>query len=74
VPQEFLATAAERGTFPWWVAQHAKTVDGLALVVGKGHDRFYDPDRLYVRLTLPSAPHTFKVVLGWRDHNNRGTR
>jgi hypothetical protein len=74
VSQEFLANAVDRGTFPRWVAQHAKTVDGMAFVVGEGHDRFYDPDRLYVLITLPSEPHTFKVVIGWRDHNNRGTR
>jgi hypothetical protein len=72
VSQLFLANAVDRGTLPRWVAQRAKTVDGMAFVVGKGYDRFYDPDRLYVRTTLPSAPHTFKVVIGWRDRNNRG--
>jgi hypothetical protein len=74
VPQEFLANAADQGTFPRWVAQRAKTVDGMAFVVGKGRSKFYDPDRLYGLITLPSEPHTFKVVIGWRDHNNRGTR
>ena len=74
VSQLLLANAGDRGTFPRWVAQRAKTVDGMAFVVGKGYDRYYAPDRLYVRTTLPPEPHTFKVVIGWRDHNNRGTR
>jgi hypothetical protein len=72
VSQEFLANAVDRGTFPQYVAQRAKAVDGMSLVVGEGHDTFYDPDRLYVLLKLPPEPHTFKVVVGWRDHDNRG--
>jgi hypothetical protein len=72
VSQLFLANAVDRGTFPQYVAQHAKAVDGLSLLVGEGHDTYYDADRLYVRLTLPPEPHTFKVVVGWRDHDNRG--
>ena len=70
--QDFLANAADRGVFPQYVTQHAKPVDDMSFVVGQGHDRFYDPDRLYVLITLPPEPHTFKVVIGWRDHNNRG--
>ena len=72
VSQDFLANAVDRGTFPQYVAQRAKAVDGLSLLVGEGHDTFYDPDRVYVLLTLPPDPHTFKVVVGWRDHDNRG--
>jgi len=45
------------------VAQRAKAVDGLSLVVGEGHDTVYDPDRLYVLLKLPPEPNTFKVVV-----------
>jgi hypothetical protein len=71
VSQLFLANAADRGTLPRWVAQRAKAVDGMALVVGQGYDRYYAPDRLYVLLKLPPAPHTFKVVVGWRDHDDR---
>jgi hypothetical protein len=70
--QDFLANAVDRGTFPQYVAQRAKTVDGMSFVVGQGHDTFYDADRLYVLITLPPEPHTFKVVVGWRDHSNRG--
>jgi hypothetical protein len=72
VSQDFLANAVDRGTFPQYVAKRAKAVDGMSLVVGQGHDTFYDPDRLYVLLKLPPEPHTFKVVLGWRDHDDRG--
>ena len=72
VSQDFLANAVDRGTFPQWVAQHAKAVDGMSLLVGQGHDTFYNPDRVYVLLKLPPEPHTFKVVVGWRDHDNRG--
>ena len=69
----YLANAADRGTFPSWVAQHAKAEGGMSLVVGRGYDTFYAPDRVYVLLKLPPEPHTFKVVIGWKDHNNRGT-
>jgi len=72
VSQDFLANAVDRGTSPQYVAQHAKPVDGMSLVVGEGHNTFYDPDRVYVLLKLPPDPHTFKVVVGWRDHDNRG--
>jgi hypothetical protein len=71
--QAFLANAVDRGTFPQWMARRAKAVDGMSFVVGQGHDTVYDPDRLYVLLTLPPQPHTFKVVVGWRDHDDRGS-
>jgi hypothetical protein len=73
VANDFLANAIDRGIFPQYVAQRAKPVDGMSFVVGQGHDTFYDPDRLYVLLKLPSDPHTFRVVVGWRDHDNRGS-
>ena len=72
VSQDFLATAVDRGTFPQYVAQRAKAVDGMSLVVGEGHDTYYT-DRLYVLVKLPPEPHTFKVVIGWRDHDDRGS-
>jgi hypothetical protein len=71
VSQALLATAVDRGTFSQYVAQRAKAVDGMSLMVAEGHDRFYDPDRVYVLLKLPPEPHTFKVVVGWRDYDNR---
>jgi hypothetical protein len=72
VSQLFLANAVDRGTFPQYVAQHAKAVDGMSLVVGQGYDTYYAPDRVYILIKLPPEPHTFKVVIGWRDHDNRG--
>jgi hypothetical protein len=39
-------------------------------VVGEGDNPRYDPDRLYVLLKLPPEPHTFKVVVGWKDRGN----
>jgi hypothetical protein len=71
VSQDFLANTVDRGTFPQYVAQRAKAVDGMSLVVGEGHDRLYDPDRVYLLLKLPLESHTFKVVVGWRDHDDR---
>jgi hypothetical protein len=62
VSQSFLANAVDRGTFPQYVAQRAKAVGGMSFVVGQGHDTVYDPDRLYVLLTLPPQPHTFQTV------------
>jgi hypothetical protein len=67
VTEEFLANAVDRGTFPQWVAQHAKAVDGMSFVVGQGDNPEYDPDRVYIVLKLPSQPHTFQAVIGWQD-------
>jgi hypothetical protein len=67
VSQDFLANAVDHGTFPQWVAQHAKAVDGMSLVVGQGDNPFYDPDRVYIVLKLPPQPHTFQAVIGWQD-------
>jgi hypothetical protein len=72
VSQTFLANAVDRGTFSQYVAQRAKAIDGMSVVVGQGHNTLDDPDRLYVLLKLPPEPRTFKVVIGWRDHDNRG--
>jgi hypothetical protein len=67
VSQNFLANAVDRGTFPQYVAQHAKAVDGMSFVVGRGDNPDYNPDRVYITLTLPPQPHTFKAVIGWQD-------
>jgi hypothetical protein len=71
VAQEFLANAVDRGTFPQWVAQHAKAVDGMSFVVGQGDNPQYDPDRVYIILKLPAQPHTFQAAIGWQDRGNR---
>ena len=76
VPQvsyDFLANAVDRGTFTSWVAQHAKALNGMSLVIGQGRHRIYNPDRVYVSLRLAAEPRTYKVVIGWRDNNDRGT-
>jgi hypothetical protein len=76
VPQvstDFLANAADQGTFPTWMAANAKSMNGMSLAVGQGHNRFHNPDRVYVLLRLPAEPRTYKVVIGWRDHSDRGT-
>jgi hypothetical protein len=67
VSEDFLANAVDRGTFPQWVAQHAKAVDGMSFVVGQGDNPEYDPDRVYIVLKLPPQPHTFQAVIGWQD-------
>jgi hypothetical protein len=67
VTEEFLANAVDRGTFPQWVAQHAKAVDGMSFVVGQGDNPEYQPDRVYITLKLPPQPHTFQAVIGWQD-------
>jgi len=70
VSQDFLANAVDRGTFPQWVAQHAKAVDGMSFVVGQGDNPQYDPDRVYITLKLPAQPHTFQTAIGWQDRGN----
>jgi hypothetical protein len=70
VAQDFLANAVDRGTFPQYVAQHAKAVDGMSFVVGQGDNPRYDPDRVYIVLKLPPQPHTFQTVIGWQDRGN----
>ena len=69
VSQDFLANAADRGTFPQYVAQHAKAVDGMAFVVGQGDDPQYNADRVYITLKLPAEPHTFQATIGWKNND-----
>jgi hypothetical protein len=71
VSYDFLANAADRGTFATWLQQHAKPVGGMYSVVGRRNEVFTSADRVYMLLTLPPAPHTFKVVIGWKDHDDR---
>jgi hypothetical protein len=71
VSKEFLANAADHGTYAAWVQQHAKAIGGMYLVIGRRNEVFTSVDRVYMLLTLPPAPHTFKVVIGWKDHDDR---
>jgi hypothetical protein len=73
VSYDFLANAVDQGTFPGWLAQRAKAMNGVSIVVGKGHNPFYNPDRVYVVIELPPEPHTYKLVIGWMDRDNRRT-
>jgi hypothetical protein len=74
VDDDFLANAVDRGTFPQWLVQHATPIDGLSLVVGQSNNEDYLPYRVYAVVQLPPEPHTYKLVISWRDHNsNRGT-
>jgi len=73
VSQNFLANAADRGTFVTWMQQHAEPIGGVNLVVGRRNEIFTSADRVYMLLTLPAAPHTFKVAVGWKDYDDRGT-
>jgi hypothetical protein len=74
VSEDFLANAVDRGTFPQWLAQHAQPIDGLSLVVGQGDNPYDRPDRVYAVVKLPPEPHTYKLVIGWADHSNRGEK
>jgi len=73
VSQNFLANAADRGSFVTWMQQNAKSIGGMNLVVGRRNEVFTTTDRVYMLLTLPPEPHTFKVVVGWKDYDDRGT-
>jgi hypothetical protein len=48
-------------------------IDGLSLVVGQGNGPYYRPDSVYAVVKLPPEPHTYKLVIGWRDRSNSGT-
>jgi hypothetical protein len=71
VSKDFLANAADRGSFVAWLQQRAKPVGGMYLAIGRRHEVFASVDRVYMLLTLPPEPHTFKVVIGWKDYDDR---
>jgi hypothetical protein len=73
VSYDFLANAVDQGTFPNWIAQNVPSLRGMSLAIGQGRHRFYNPDRLYIVLKLAAEPRTYQVVIGWRDHSDRGT-
>ncbi len=75
VPQvsyDFLANALDEGSFPTWMAENARSLNGMSIVIGHGANRFNYPDRVYVVLKLAAEPRTYKVVIGWRDNKDRG--
>lgn len=73
VSKDWIASAADRGTFVPWLQERAIAVGGMYFVVGRRNEVFTSGDRVYMLLTLPPEPHTFKVVIGWRDYDDRGT-
>jgi hypothetical protein len=48
---DFLANTVDRGTFTNWVDQHARALDGMSLIVGRGREGWGAADRLYAYLT-----------------------
>jgi hypothetical protein len=71
VSYDFLANAIEQGSFPSWMAQNAKSLNGMSIAVGQGRNRHNYPDRVYVVLKLAPEPRTYKVVIGWRHTKDR---
>ena len=71
VSNDFLANAADRGNFVTWLQERAKPIGGMYLAIGQRHDKFKSVDQVYMLITLPPEPHTFKVVIGWKDHDDR---
>jgi hypothetical protein len=71
VSNAFLANAADRGNFVAWLQERAMPVGGMYLAVGQRHEKVASVDRVYMLITLPPEPQTFKVVIGWRDYDDR---
>jgi hypothetical protein len=65
------SSAADRGNFVTWLQQRANPIGGMYLAIGQRHDKFTSVDRGYMVIALPPEPHTFKVVIGWKDHDDR---
>ena len=72
VAYDYLANAVAQGTFTPWLEQNAKAINGMSVVVGRGHSFVEHPDRVYTVLKLPPEPRTFRVVIGWRNHRQGG--
>jgi hypothetical protein len=73
VPKDFLANAVDQRTFVTWLQQNATPVGGVSFVIGRRNEVFTSSDRLYLLITPPPEPHTFKVVVAWRDYDKRGS-
>jgi hypothetical protein len=72
VARPYLANAVDQGTFVSWLQHRAQAIDGMRLAVGRRYETFTSTDWVYMLITPPPQPHTFKVVIGWRDHSDRG--
>lgn len=73
VSYHFIANAVDRKTFAGWMERTAKAINGISVVVGRSGNVYYKPDWVYVLLKQPPEPRTFKLVIGWQDHDDRGT-
>jgi hypothetical protein len=71
VPSVFLANAADRGTFVTWLQERAAPVGGMYVAVGQRYEKIASVDRVYLLITLPPEPRTFKAVIGWKDYDDR---
>ena len=72
VSYDYIAHAVDRGSFTGWLARHAKAINGVSVVVGRGRDKVNYPDRVYMTIKLPPQPRTFKLVIGWEHHEENG--
>jgi hypothetical protein len=72
VADDYLANAVTQGTFTHWLEQNAQALNGMSVVVGRGGSVVEQPDRVYAVLTLPPEPHTFRLVIGWRNLRRGG--
>jgi hypothetical protein len=72
VADEYLANAVAQGTFTQWLERNAQALHGMSVVVGRGRSVVEQPDRVYAVLTLPPAPRTFRLVIGWRYQRRGG--
>ena len=72
VSVNFIANAVDQKTFVPWLQERAQSTGGMAFAVGRRNEFFTTVDRVYMLLTLPPESYTFKVVVGWKDHSDRG--
>jgi hypothetical protein len=72
VANDYLAHAVAQDTFTQWLEQNTQARNGMSVVVGRGGSVVEQPDRVYAVLTLPPEPHTFRLVIGWRNHRRGG--
>jgi hypothetical protein len=72
VSVNFIANAVDQKTFVSWLQERAQAVGGMAFAVGRRNEFFTSVDRVYMLFTLPPESYTFKVVVGWKDHSDRG--
>jgi hypothetical protein len=71
VSNVYLANAVDRGNFVTWLQERATPVGGMYVAVGQRYERFSSVDRVYILITLPPEPRTFKAVIGWKDYDDR---